>query len=1062
MKNCLLVLAGCVVLLLPFRASSADGSSGALHISVSNSVKTISWPRPVIPALETNRLQVGGVPTVLFDVSRAAIATTTNGYSWRVTNSLVNQFYALTVAQMSSNQLLTANALNRLAYGPTPDELQRVATIGPQAFIDEQLQPETITAPLPDAYRLETVNAAITPPSDGWASVTVTGNVSSAIFYIYLTGPGNAYMDDVSLSVIYTNVTYTTNVTATNTIITTNFSTYLGTNVLVNGNFEQPFKPAWTNVGTYYNASAIAASPVHSGAGSLHVVSVAPIGSDPGNGNAVTQFGISGLSNVVNSSRCVLSFSYLVRPNSGDARLILRLSGGGVTASDGEPAPLPQWAYGVATGTATATPTLYLYLDGAGDTYLDDLQLVAGRVAETGPNLVRNGNFDTTLSPDWSVTTNFTNSVISPFRSHSGPGSLHLIGTAAGSGNGNAFFQTNIAGLTAGQTYTVSFWYTVPTRGRRLTVRLSGSALQAVVPDVSTISGIKRRFDTIGTPSPDDGSVTIGSFGGGFLADLRAWFIMNAVASPRQLLEVLTQFFENHFVTEHSKSFDYFDRYYDGDILDTLAADWEYREVSGWRQALLSPNCTFYDLLKISAESPAEIVYLDTVESRGDATRVANENYARELFELYCMGVDNGYDQLDITAMSRAWTGWSVDIVDRNRVHDPLAPQSRTYGFYPNNSTRGVSNLVGVWTFNFKPAWHGTNRGAILSEWSPAATRTNLIRVGPKRYPARLGAPWAGRAYDIPLPRRVTGDPNGIQDGYDVVRSLSTNLFTAEYISVKLCRLFVHDAFPNPTTTTSLPEYAFYDYTNPNRSAEADLIHGCMVAWDTPGPDGRKGNIRSVLRTIFDSDLFRSHGGSMQKVKTPLEFSVSTIRALRAGTANGGFTASTDGYSISGRRGAGGNAPLLRMGNMRLFDRDAPDGYPEAGPPWISAGTLAERIRFVQTALMNTSDTNKNDAISGGNSNLTDPVGLLKARLPAASWVKAADVADLFLALLFPGEGKANLDLYQLNAVAFLDSSDDGTQSSPFSLLDPAGAPYDTRVRAMVAMLMTLQRFQEQ
>src|SRR5262249_10952652 len=150
---------------------------------------------------------------------------------------------------------LTANALNRLAYGPTPDELRRVATLGPQAFIDEQLQPEAITAPLPDAYQVETVNAALTPPSDGWDTVTVTGNVSSATFYIYLTGPGNAYVDDVSLSVIYTNVTYTTNVTATNTIITTNFSTYLGTNVLVNSDFEQPFKPAWTNVGTYYTAS---------------------------------------------------------------------------------------------------------------------------------------------------------------------------------------------------------------------------------------------------------------------------------------------------------------------------------------------------------------------------------------------------------------------------------------------------------------------------------------------------------------------------------------------------------------------------------------------------------------------------------------------------------------------------------------------------------------------------------------------------------------------------------------------------------------------------------------
>ena len=43
---------------------------------------------------------------------------------------------------LSGNALLTAGALNRLAYGPTPDELERVASMGPQAYIEEQLVPE--------------------------------------------------------------------------------------------------------------------------------------------------------------------------------------------------------------------------------------------------------------------------------------------------------------------------------------------------------------------------------------------------------------------------------------------------------------------------------------------------------------------------------------------------------------------------------------------------------------------------------------------------------------------------------------------------------------------------------------------------------------------------------------------------------------------------------------------------------------------------------------------------------------------------------------------------------
>src|SRR6185436_8437936 len=91
--------------------------------------------------------------------------------------------------------------------------------------------------------------------------------------------------------------------------------------------------------------------------------------------------------------------------------------------------------------------------------------------------------------------------------------------------------------------------------------------------------------------------------------------------SKRQLLEVLDQFVENHFVTQHAKSRDYLDTYYDsGTVTDQLATRMEYAENSRWRTALLNPQCTFHDLLQISAESPAMIIYLDTVTSRATAT----------------------------------------------------------------------------------------------------------------------------------------------------------------------------------------------------------------------------------------------------------------------------------------------------------------------------------------------------------------------------------------------------------------------------------------------------------
>jgi uncharacterized protein (DUF1800 family) len=560
--------------------------------------------------------------------------------------------------------------------------------------------------------------------------------------------------------------------------------------------------------------------------------------------------------------------------------------------------------------------------------------------------------------------------------------------------------------------------------------------------------------------------------------DFRALHILRAVGARRQLLEVLLQFLENHFVTQYSKSSTYLNGFYNGDNgvrEDRFATQWEYLENSKWRQALLDPNCTFYDLLRISCESPAMIVYLDSVNSRSNGSQIANENYAREILELFTFGVDNGYDQNDITVMSRSWAGWSVNFVLPSGAFNPFAAASTTRitGGAPTGNQK--TNFQGVWAFNFNTTFANTT-----NKWGP-------LFAG-KTVPARFGPPWAGQSYQLDMKFTNTAaivagytnanSTNAIKPGYTIISNLCNAPFTMEFISVKLCRLFVHDNFPNPTTTEDLPEYAFYDYTNPELSEEAALVRACMTAWDTPGPDGRKGNIRSVLRTIFNSELFRNRG-TMTKIKTPLEFAVSTIRALRANTnapsiTQGGFTARTDGYGLTGASSvtaAPGTAPLTRMGNMLLFERDAPDGYPETAAPWISAGTLAERLRFVQSVMiahtngvLTSNQTGKSDS---GLNNVTDPVGLLRAKLPSTSWTNAPAVADFFIGLIFPGEGAANLNQYRTAAINFLNTSDNGLSSAAFNTASQTGTSstppaYDTRVRGMVAMLLTFQRFQEQ
>ncbi len=566
------------------------------------------------------------------------------------------------------------------------------------------------------------------------------------------------------------------------------------------------------------------------------------------------------------------------------------------------------------------------------------------------------------------------------------------------------------------------------------------------------------------------------------ISDLRAWHILRAIGAKRQLLEVMLQFWENHFVTQWSKSKGvYFDTYYDdGNIEDILATQLEYFENEKWRAALLTPTCTFFDLLKISAESPAQIIYLDTYTSRGDTTsgsktNVANENYAREIMELFCMGVDNGYDQTDVTAESQIWTGWRVEKVDFTNAFNPYAP--RTTVIIPgstNSSTSSRSNLFGAWAFNYQPSFHYTNSKTVFAS---------------KVVPARFGPPWTTKTYGtnttpglykifVPGFASITAT-NGIGDGYQFLTHIADLPFTEEYICIKLCRLLVHDDFPNPSNVTNDSAYAFYNYAAGNLSPEASLVLGCMQTWETNSP---KGQIWKVLKTITDSDLFRSHGGSLQKIKTPLEFAVSTVRALRSSTNGsnlaGSFTALSDGYNIGTSPAGSQTAILARAGNMLLFDRDAPDGYPEVGPPWISAGTLSERIRFAQSFCIaqgqsghtgTSTTTSTNDA---GNNTVCDVVGLLKAKTPAATWTNASLVADYFLGLLFPGEGAGNLALYKTAAVNFLNDGSADTittyRTTPLggfpasAVVSTAGQPYDERVRGMVGLLMSLQRFQEQ
>jgi uncharacterized protein (DUF1800 family) len=692
--------------------------------------------------------------------------------------------------------------------------------------------------------------------------------------------------------------------------------------------------------------------------------------------------------------------------------------------------PLTNWIRVSANGIASNT-NLFLYLSAAGRVYIDDVRLVLGNTPDVGPSLLVNGDFeDPVLTNGWKVAaiysgSRITNSPTVNGLAASGTNCLLLIGSGNGTGDGASIQQPYALTNPANTRYTLSFSYLpVQNTGTNiLTVRLSGSttATNIALPSSGPVpptppAAASPVYAKLASAAPPVNIETVPPV---FttIADMRAYHQLRAVQSKRQLYEILVQFFENHFTTQYDKIEEYLDNAYNNSITNdnvrrNYAVDLEWREHQKFRQALLNPSCTFLDLLKISIESPTMIIYLDTILSTRSAP---NENYGREILELHTMGADNGYVQQDIVELARVWTGWSVAKKDPSVADNPFAP-----------AQTNPTNDPGLFVLHFKPNVHTTNQAKRLF--------TNVV-VDPRFGPFR-----GGQSYGLTIGTNAYPGTNGMAEGYVVANHLANLPQTMEFLCVKLCRLFVHEGF----------DYGVYDYSSP-ATPEAQLVKDCMTAWNTPASDGRKGNIRSVLRAIFSSALFRGHAASQQKIKTPMEFAVSAIRALRVEVTDTNnyisATADTDGYGLA--------SPMSRMGGMSLFNKPEPDGYSEFGRNWLSTANLDERWRFAQHLLMASNYGLKNSDY-GGRAGVSDPSALIRAKLPSSSWNDPAAIVDFFLGLLYPGEGVANLGQDRQAGIDFLNTNEAGA-SSPFSF-----ATNDSRVRGMVALLMCFPRFQEQ
>ena len=119
---------------------------------------------------------------------------------------------------------------------------------------------------------------------------------------------------------------------------------------------------------------------------------------------------------------------------------------------------------------------------------------------------------------------------------------------------------------------------------------------------------------------------------------LSSWWLMRMLKSPDQLLEKATLFWHGHFATSAAK------------VTSTAAMLAQNRML---RDGALG---RFEPMVNSISRDVAMLIYLDSTDNR--KTR-PNENYARELLELFCLGPGN-YTEQDIKEIARCFTGWEV------------------------------------------------------------------------------------------------------------------------------------------------------------------------------------------------------------------------------------------------------------------------------------------------------------------------------------------------------------------------------------------------------------------
>ena len=291
---------------------------------------------------------------------------------------------------------------------------------------------------------------------------------------------------------------------------------------------------------------------------------------------------------------------------------------------------------------------------------------------------------------------------------------------------------------------------------------------------------------------------------------------------------------------------------------------------------------SFRDLLVELSRDPAMILWLDNNENHKEAI---NENYGRELLELFSMGIGN-YSEDDIKDCAKAFTGWTLKNAEYMSVR---------------------ASKDSIWPYG-RIAWH-------------YEYRADDHDGGEKKFLGEVGN----------------------FNGADIVDIIVTQEATARFLSTRLFQYFASDEV----------------------DSDGELVISEMM--EAYFQSGYK--VSSVLRSLFNSDYFKSDKCMYSRVKGPVESVVGTVRL--AGTYQ---EPTLDVHSLWRQ--------TLFMG-QGLLAPPTVEGWHE-GVEWIDSGSLVERINFAAKELGDPTKDGVKDIIrriTSSQKDLSDPEKLVDSCL---------------------------------------------------------------------------------